>query len=296
MAVLGAAVLWITGTVGKGVLICASKLLPCWVADDVLCTRLTTREPPDEEQFGVRLRISAARLRQDLKENTWWGWLVPPGTIRDGLVLAGVWRPETTPGPDSAGLPLLLVVDDQIGDQPVLTCRYGASAFNGLMRRYYEPRTRRKKRWFLGSYEQSHQITFSSLEVFSTDGQPHRPVRERRLQFVARGVARFVFDDGWASAKVKGSIGQVRGNVVVYFDERKDGVDLSYATDVDVMNLNVKKVPPWGDRKISRDLADSLENALNRPQEKGKSSRILLPRWLPLDARIDIRLVPDTGP
>lgn len=286
---------WTSGMAGKAVLFCFARCLPYWVADDVLITRLSTGGAGAEQEVGVRLTISSKRFREDLKQNAWWGWLIPPGAIRNGLVVTGVWRPETTPGPDSTGLPLMMVIDDRVGDHPILTCRYRAAAFNALMRRHYEPRTRRKRRWFLGSYEQSHQIVFSALEIFSNDGQPLRPVRERRLQFVARGVVRFEFDDGWARANVKGSIGELRGNVRVYFDERKDGVAISYESDVEALDVNVKKLLPWGDRKISRDLARSVENALNRPREKGRTSRIFLPRWVPLDARVDIRLVADGG-
>ncbi|MGQ9663666.1 MAG: hypothetical protein ACUVWX_15250, partial [Kiritimatiellia bacterium] len=282
-SIFAAAVGWAGGTAGKAVLFCFARCLPYWVADDVLVARLSTGGAEGEEEVGVRLTISSKRFREDLKQNAWWGWLIPPGVIRNGLVVTGVWRPETTPGPDSMGLPLMLVVDDRVGDHPILTCRYGAAAFNALVRRHYEPRTRRKRRWFLGSYEQSHQIVFSALEIVSNDGQPLRPVRERRLQFVARGVVHFEFDDGWARANVKGSIGELRGNVRVYFDERKDGVALSYESDVEVLDVNVKKLLPWGDRKISRDLARSVENALNRPREKGRTSRIFLPRWVPLD-------------
>ena len=287
------ALLWFSGALGSLLVRGVGRfLLPVRLGDEGVLTAVGFEVEPELPGQGVAVVISSDRLRRVLREASVFSVLVPPGVVRDGFICRGAWFPEDRKEGNDLSIPVVFMVDDGIGDRPLLYGRYPAREFNNLGRDELAHKLTREKDWVLGHYDLTYRPTFYTLSVRSIDDPPEQPVRNRRLAVSCTGKVRFIFEDNLADARATARVRKLDGTLDFRAFRDHEGVGFIYSADIDVLDANVHNMAPWADEKISKELRRSWERSLNRRRRRKRFARKRIPAWVPLDTRIDLELLP----
>ncbi|MBA4388566.1 MAG: hypothetical protein C0404_11330 [Verrucomicrobia bacterium] len=291
-------VLWVSGLIGR-LFTChlLPALLPMKIGDEFTAISLKYNTPAPKCEKGIMLTIGTSQLRTALKGSlpgTW--WMLPRGIIRDRILLEGRWMPRGVKMPRNEGIPVYLAVDDSAGPHPQLVGRYHASALNAILKDEEAFNLRQTEDWVLGQYELVYQIFFDTLTVTSDDEVDAAPIAHRQLKFFATGNVNLKFNDLFLSASATARVSPFNGAFDLRFSRDDDGVIVQYDARIDSLKADVNNLAPWADEKISKELRKSLLKSLNRKKKKDRLAEDRFPSWIPLDVKVDIRIVPEDMP
>jgi hypothetical protein len=296
------AVLWISGAVGRSA---------CWVVENLILPVslgdveiYSVRSEEDTTPFdtGLRATVAMHRLGPMLHGVHWAGYLVPPGFLRNGMVLRGSYALRGGGSRPVAGcLPFEVRLDRLKGDPPRVVFKCPADLFNALVAETKDEDLRSEARWVLGHVDLVQQIEFRALRIAAQPAPTdHDLVGRRVLEFQATGRTRYRVEEqilrtnATLDLRTTVRIRDLAGRIVLDIEKVPGGSRLQGRAYVDVVRADVNRVAPWLDRSISEQLRESFERSLNRTRNRKKVERLFLPDWAPLDLDIDISLVPRT--
>ena len=292
LLVLLAATLWYSGAVG----LAAGPALSRWVLPlrfaDIEITKLTGAGHVPELSRGVVVSVGAQRATQIVRDAWRHGWLLPPGLVRPGAVLHAAWLPRSVVLPDGPRLPLKVVINDDHTEQLRLVLRYPARHMNNMLAQLYSDKWSKKREWFLGSYDVSHQIFFKELSLVSAEQELPRTIKRRQVRFEAEGRVRFRLEENLAAARVTAEVADLTGTVDLDVLRDHRGIGVSYHVNIDELRGKVPNLAPWADKMLSERLRASLSRSANKARKKAAIARKRIPHWAPVDIRLDLQFTP----
>ena len=282
---------WWSGLVGRA-LACyvLPRLFPIRERSGVEVTSLDCCGAGGLPGRGLTLTVSPGRVA-DLLRRAWpYHRLLPPGLVRDGLVLRGSVRPEDWPAEAGHTVPFAVVIDDATGDPPRLSLRCPRDELNALVKRELLFDLSKEREWALGTYDYRWVPVFETLTLYSEQPAGRGPIEERRFPFVATGRVRFRFEENLFDARATARVNRLSGHFLLRFRHAEDGLVLGYDAVVSELSANVHNLLPWGDEKASEALRRSMSRSLNRRRKQERMARKRFPAWLPLDIMVDVKL------
>ncbi len=284
---------WFRGLVADALVLGIARwCLPVRLGGEGEVTAVARRSVSLVPESGALLAVSPARLRAIVGEALGGTWFIPPGLIRDGLLIEGRWFRE---GGERA-IPVAIACTPAVGEHPRFVFRYPGRTFHAMLGDDAAYTTAREKEYLLGHYDLVQSLTFRTAEITSRapDGMPR--FGERVVDVSAVGRARFQVIDGWASARATAAVKRLRGRLFVRPVVHGDGIGIDYEVKIDEMTADVNNVAPWADRKLSESLRESCERSMNKPRKRERMARRRLPAWFPFDMEVDIRLTDEDPP
>ena len=155
--------MWQMGIVGGWILRRGAPLiLPVKIDDEFSISKLVIEDIPVIPERGLRLSITPQRLKYMLKDINPMLAAIPPGLIRDGVVLYGEWAPEKAPG---YTVPISISCNNRAGEYPRIMFRYPFDELNSLLKLELAEDWRDEDDYFLGTYTLTQRISFNTLSV-----------------------------------------------------------------------------------------------------------------------------------
>jgi hypothetical protein len=285
-------VLWLFGWVGRGVTrATAAWVLPRSADDDWRIESLAFTPPAEDLERGITITVHPQRLREDLHRlSSWFRWL-PPDTIRDGLCLQAFWAPSDIPLLHTHPVPVLLLVKNAASHAPHVRARIKAQEFNAIFKDEQSDRRTRREDYIFGHYDLTQEYHFETLKISSEPVDHQGLITARRLHLNATGTVRARFKDGIVKARTTGNVKRLKGVFDVSVQHHEDGVGIQYHVDITDMKVTANNMAPWLEKKLMRELRDSLEHSANRERKQRRLAKKRAPAWAPVDVDIDFALV-----
>lgn len=242
---------------------------------------------------GMDARISSAEARFCIRRALGAkSVFVPPRLIRHGLAISLRYIIENPDG-TFVDFPGRILIDDAV-TQPLIRVRIPRSALNGLLTASdILGRRRKRKEWALGHYEIRSIKSFDTLRVHSVPVAPGTVVTERKILAEATGRVRYKLDENLLDVRTTADVRKM--SIEGTLDVRRDNpavLVLSYRVRITDLKGDFNNVAPTLDKQISEKLRESFEKSLNKEKNRHKLARMRFPPWIPLDANVDIELVP----
>ncbi len=261
------------------------RYLPRDLDDGFVITQVTLEDCPLVPDRGLRLSISPSRLRRLLRDVSPLFRLLPPGLIREDVVLRGLWLPEKA-SPQHA-LPITVSCNGEAGDAPWAVFRFPVDDLNALLKAELAEEWRETEDYILGSYDINQRVWFRTLSIQSEDAPRGLPDAPIRFTIGASGKLRYNFEDGIIDATVSAKVKRLNGTVEFLPVRHKDGIGFEYACRIETLDIAVDNMAPWLERKVADELKDSIERSLNKRRKREKYQRMRLPHWTPLNLVVD---------
>ena len=265
----------------------APLLLPLKLNNGFEITRVGIDDLPIVPYVGVRVSAAPEKLKSLLRSVSPLFYLLPAGIVRDDLVIYGKWVPEKAPVKYT--VPLTVCCNKNAGEAPYVALRYPFDDFNTLLKAESAERWRDKDDYFLGTYTHEHRIWFSSLFIRTVKRECRSdPIR---LKIKATGRLRYKVQDGIIKARITGDVQELSGEIQLIPVKHKDGIGFDYSCRVDALNLSVKKMAPWVEKRLEKSLKHSIVRSMNKRKRIKRFAQLRLPDWIPLDTVVDIQLI-----
>ncbi len=249
-------------------------------------SRITTDGSPVVPDRGLRISVAPRRLLQMLKAYSPFFQLLPPGLIRDGVVLHGCWIPEKAPPEQS--LPISISCTDEAGDDPWVVFRFPVKDLNALLRSELAEEWRDEDEYIFGTYVLNQRIWFETLTIQSEDALRIGPDSPVRFLVSAGGKLRYNFEDGVIDATITAKVKHLDGVLEFTPVRHEDGVGFDYICKVDRLDVAVDNMAPWLERKLAGELRQSIEKSMNKRRKRRKVAAVRLPNWVPLNVVVDV--------
>ncbi|MFU8779892.1 MAG: hypothetical protein ACNA71_02580 [Kiritimatiellia bacterium] len=239
---------------------------------------------------GVELTVSPAWSRSVLQASPWPSFLMPPGLLTDGLVSAGS---VAFPQPDDTvfQVPFYLRARAEVGMVPHLHIRFPATSLNYLLDAAFAEDWTETGEYLLGSYDLEQRIRFDLLRITTVTTDVTRPMFPIMLEGVASGELRYRFRDGWFRATVTARVRELRVSFVLIPIAHPDGIGFDYRARVEKLDLRVRKMPRWVERRLARSVRASMERSLNHRRKRERMARNRWPLWLPMALSVDAEII-----
>ncbi|MCK5850630.1 MAG: hypothetical protein KAH23_06910 [Kiritimatiellae bacterium] len=283
-------VCWFTGLIGFIIgRFILPGLSPCSVGKSVEITEVGYGASHLPLKKGITIAISAERLKRMLEDGWRWGVLVPPGLMRNGMVLKGAWFPRDFHLPPHNRVPIMIIVDPA-AEHPQIRCRYPANETNDIMENQVAEALRDTKEYILGTYETIYYIRFKTLHIRTDNSDLDTDVDKRTVLLEATGRVRMFVEDNLLTLRNTGKVKSLNGKVSfnLYHDSR--GIRLRYNAEIEELIINFHNMAPWLDKKLSKKLRKSWQRSLNKEKKKQKMEKRCLPGWIPMDIVFDFKL------
>lgn len=283
------AVLWFTGAIGW-VISCVilPGILPINCGSGVVLQRVISGEAPPDLKTGAVLTIHPQRIQEIINASFLLRYSLPPGLVRDGMVIDGIWAPADGRLPGEQPLPLRIVVSSG-SLTPRFVCRYSSAAINKLLAENAVKKIRKKKEWIFGSYDLDQYI---KIYAFQLESKPNFsvPVTNRQFEFTASGEVRYQFEDGIIQVRTTPFI-KLAGGVDIWRKCQDDeGIGLAYNVGISKLDADVSNLAPVFDKKVANDLKRHFVKSLNKSAKKRKFESKRFPETMPLDMIVKIEL------
>jgi hypothetical protein len=280
-------VLFQTGYVGDLILKRgAPLLLPLKLDDGFEITSIKVESLPVVPPLGIRVTATPKEVKKLLRSASLFAYLLPPGLIRNNLVIHGKWVPRKAN--IKYTVPLSIYCNKGAGTKPYVVLRYPFEDFNVLLKSESAERWRDEDDYFLGTYTHEHRIWFKSLFIRTITRESRTdPIR---LTIRATGRLRYKVQDGIIKARISGDVRELSGEIQLVPVKHKNGIGFDYSCRVDVVKLSVKKMAPWVEKRLSKTLKKSITRSMNKRKRLKRFAQMRLPEWVPLDTVIDIQL------
>jgi hypothetical protein len=238
---------------------------------------------------GVRVVFSPAWVRDVLQASPWPRALLPPGALVDGLATSGS---VAFPQEDGSMLraPFYVEVRDRVGLVPQIQIRFPAASLNQLLDASFAEDWTDTGEYLLGSYDYEQRLRFDSVRIRTIDNTT-RPLYPVILQGTATGRLHYRFRDGWVRMRVTAGIRELTVTFILIPIAHPDGIGFDYQARIDKLDLRVKRMPKWMERRLSRAIRSSLERSLNHRRKRERLARNRFPLWLPMAIDLDAEIV-----
>jgi len=237
---------------------------------------------------GLQVSMSKACLLNVLSRSPLPAWLLPPGLVVDGMEVRADWLPPDVGQP--LRLPCVLRFDKAAGAMPRVRLRFPASELNALLSDVFADDWSEREAYFLGHYNLDQRMRFHSLHVASVDMPRQAASEALRFRATASGRLRYWFKDSFVTARLAVDVQKL----VILFTfvpvVHDDGTGFDYRARVEALDIRLRNMAPWLERRVAKALARSMERSQNKPRKKARMARHRLPAWLPLDIQVDIML------
>ncbi len=282
---------WLLGLVGPAARWGLVRFSMPWELDDGF--RVDGVEAaPDERagDTGIYLALSTDRARAITRQAWAWWWILPPGLLRDGLVVRGSWDPEDLDLPEGR-IPVVILLREE-AVQPALTVRYPAESFNELVRsgQIEKIRLHDRDEYEFGHYEMFYRPTFTSFRLQSIDVSEDTPVSVRRFEYACTGRLGIKLEENILTARTEGKVKDLRGRATVEFIRDEGGLGFAYDVTIDRMDVNIKNLASFLDDVVAEKLRKSMLRSMNRRKKKERLARKRFPPWIPVDTTVDVQL------
>ncbi len=245
-------------------------------------------EPPLIE--GIQLTVSPAWSRHVLRASPVPRFLLPPGLLTDGLMTSGSVFFSQPDGQDYL-VPFFLQVRDDVGLIPNLNVRFPATSLNLLLDDAFADDWTERGEYLLGSYDLEQRIRFDNIRIWTVDTDAVRPLYPMVFRATATGELRYRFQDGWFRARVSARVRELTVSFVMIPVAHPDGIGLDYRARVETLDIRVRRMPRWVERRLARAVRSSLQRSLNHRRKRERLARQRLPLWLPMALSVDIEIV-----
>lgn len=238
---------------------------------------------------GVRLVLSPAWARDVLRASPWPSSLLPPGALVDGLVTSGS---VAFPQDDDSVLraPFYVELWNHVGLVPQVQIRFPAASLNQLLDASFAEDWTDKGEYLLGSYDYEQRLRFDSVRIRTIDNAT-RPLYPIILQGTATGQLHYRFRDGWVRMRVTARLRELTVTFILIPIAHPDGIGFDYQARIDKLDLRVRRMPKWMERRLSRAIRSSLERSLNHRRKRESLARNRFPLWLPMAVDLDVEIV-----
>ncbi len=250
-------------------------------------------EPPLVE--GFQLTVSPEWVRTVLRGSPFPGFLVPPGLVKHGLMTSGSVFFSDDDGSDYL-FPFYVDVRDDVGLVPHIKVRFPASYLNVLLDDAFADDWTERGEYLLGSYDLDQRIRFDRILVWTVDTDAARPLYPLVFRATATGQLRYRFRDGWFRARVTARVRELTISFVLIPVAHPDGIGLDYRARVETLDLRVRRMPRWVERRLAKSVRSSLQRSLNHRRKRERLARQRLPLWLPMALSVDIEIVNPEDP
>ncbi len=282
-------VFWQGGFLGNWLLEdIAPKYLPADLDDGFFVTKVVVEDQPIIPRRGLRISVSPQQLRNLLRKSSPLFTIIPPGIITDDVVVHGKWVPEKAE--EAYSVPITINCSEDSGDRPRIAFRYPVKDLNALLQVEMKEDWRDEDEYFLGTYSKEQRIWFDSLSVKSIGRETEIYDAPILFTIMASGRLRYNVKDGPIGARITAKIKKLNGTVTLIPEKHSKGVGFKYSLKVDDLDMSVKKMAPWLEKKFARDIKDSIERSLNKRKRRREFAKMRIPYWFPLDIDIDIEL------
>ncbi len=282
-------VAWYGGFVGDWVLCYGvPRLLPRELDNGFVITHASIDDIPLVPDEGLRVSIAPLALRRLLRNASPYTVLLPPGIIREDVVLHGKWVPEKA-SPKHA-LPITISCNGEAGEAPWVVFRYPVDDLNALLKAELAEEWRETETYIFGSYDLKQRVWFRTLSIQSEDAPRSLPDTPVRFTLSTTGKLRYNFEDGIVDATISARIKELDGTVEFRPVYHEDGIGFEYACQIHGLEIAVDNMAPWVERKVAKELRESMERSLNKRRKKEKYARMRLPDWTPLNVVVDVAL------
>jgi hypothetical protein len=244
---------------------------------------------------GVALTVSPAWSRSVLQASPFPALLLPPGFLVDGLVSSGS---VGFPQPDGSLLkvPVYLRMQNAVGMVPHLRLRFPAASLNRLLDAAFAEDWTETGEYLLGSYDLEQRIRFDLIRLHTVATDVVRPMFPIILEGVATGELRYRFRDGWFRAQITARVRELRISFVLIPIAHPDGIGFDYRAKIEKLDIRVRRMPRWVERRLARTVLHSLERSLNHRRKRERMARNRWPLWLPMALSVDAEIVNPTEP
>ena len=268
-------------------------LLPRTVASERVTLRRFTRSSESSTASlmeGVQLTISPAWAHALLRASPVPGFLLPPGFLVDGLMTSGS---VAFPQADGAvyQVPFYLQIREHAGLVPELQVRFPATSLNFLLDAAFAEDWTDTGDYLLGSYDLEQRIRFDQIRITTLASDATRPMFPLILRGTATGQLRYRFRDGWFRARVTARVRDLQLLFVLIPVVHPDGIGFDYRARIENLELRVRRMPRWVERRLASRVRSSLERSLNHRRKRERLAHRRLPLWLPLDLALDVEIV-----
>ncbi len=287
---VGAVTVWQGGFLGYWILDKAiPHFLPADIDDGFFVTKITVENLPVVPERGLCVSVSPQQLKSLLRDANPLFSLIPPGIIKDNIVLHGKWDSEKAAAEYS--VPISINLSKESGNRPRIIFRYPVKDLNLILQAELEEDWRDEDEYFLGTYSTEQRIWFDSMSVKSIRRTSNLADAPIILTIIASGRLRYNVKDGFFAARITAKIKKLSGVVTLIPELHSKGVGFKYSCEVDDLDISVKKMAPWLEKKFADDLKDSIQRSLNKRKRRREFAKMRIPYWVPLDTDIDIKLM-----
>ncbi len=282
-------VVWQGGFFGNWLLTdIAPRYLPADLDDGFFVTKIVVEDQPIVPERGLRISISPKQLKDLLRDANPLFAIIPPGIIADDVVIYGEWVPEKAA--EEYAVPITINCSVDSGDMPRISFRYPVKDLNSLLQSELEEDWRDEDEYFLGTYSKEQRIWLDSLSVRSIGKRSELADAPILFTIMASGRLRYNVKDGLIGARITAKIKKLNGTVTLIPEKHSKGVGFKYSCEVDDLDISVKKMAPWLEKKFAGDINDSIGRSLNKRKRRREFAKMRIPYWVPLDIDIDIEL------
>ncbi len=239
----------------------------------------------------VRITISQNRMKQALADSGGWSWTVPPGLVRDRLLIEGDWTPHSHGESVDVAIPVEVLIADTEGDHPHLSGTLPVSMLNAYMDvEFEEDFVNEDEEYVLGHFDYTFRprILEATLQTTnSTSLPPGQYAEQIGIDVRARGKVKLKFEENLFRASTDGNI-----DLLLKISATSKPTDAGMVMDYDAvfkwLKGNVKNLHSYGDKKVAEKLKKKWTRSLNKEKRKKKLARHPIPVWAPLDFVIDL--------
>jgi hypothetical protein len=286
---LCAVLAWQRGVVGDAIRKHgAAHVLPVDLGDGFTITRVAVEDRALAPVRGACLSFSPDLFRDVLRNVSPWFAFLPPGVIREDVVLHGVWLPEGAP-PELA-LPLMISCNRKARRSPWFSFRFHVDDLNALLRVEMADDWHESEEYLFGHYDLNQRIWFRTLSIQSENAYRKHPNTPVKLYVHATGRMRYNVEDGIIDATITPDVKALDGLVQLTPVYHDDGIGFDYLSSIDSFKIAVDNMAPWLERKIAAELKSSMERSLNKRRKRERYSKIRMPLWVPLNVVVDIEI------
>jgi hypothetical protein len=266
----------------------APRLLPVEFNDGFAITKLSVEHLPLVPERGLRISASPAKIKAVLREITPLSGLIPPGLICAGAVLHARWVPENADAKYS--IPITICCNTNAGLFARVVFRYPFDELNELLKIEMAEKWHDRDEYFLGTYALNKRIWFNSLDVKSIMQSDEGAGSPLLLAIHATGRLRYNVEDGIIDATITAKVKSLDGKITLTPEPHKNGIGFKFDGVIERLDVSAKRMAPWLEHKLGRELRRSLEHSLNKRKRLRQFAKIRLPYWVPLDTVLDIEL------
>ncbi len=266
----------------------ASHFLPVDLGDGFTISRVCVENRPLIPVRGACLSLSPHLFNKVLRKVSPWFVLLPPGLVREDVVLLGEWLPEGAL-PEVA-LPLMVSCNHEAHNSPWFAFRFPADDLNTLLRLEMADDWHESEEYVFGHYDLNQRIWFRTLSIQSENAFRKQPDTPVKLYVHATGRMRYNLEDGIIDATITPRVKALDGLVKLTPVFHDDGIGFDYVSSIDSFKIAVDNMAPWVERRIAAELKSSMVRSLNKRRKREKYSKMRIPLWVPLNVVVDIEV------